>query len=187
MVRGWTAAVCLSVLAAIPAPAAGPKAIEVEDADGRKQHLNAPGRISVVIASNQTLQERTRLAGRACDRFQGLPRFRSYVLVDLRGSLAHWAKGYTVRRMRKDLDAEAERIAPWVRKNGSTDDPRTLVSAIPDFEGGTCRALGWEETGKNLRVVVFGPDGRVRKLWNNLEEYAELEAFLGTLREEMKP
>ena len=187
MVRGWTVAVCLSVLSAVTAPAAVPEAIGTEDADGRKQHLNAPGRISVVIASNQTLQERTRLAGSACDRFQGLPGFRAYVLVDLRGSMAHWAKGYTVRRMRKDLDAEAVRIAPWVRKNGSAEDPRTLVSAIPDFDGVVCRALGWEETGKNLRVVVFGRDGRVRKLWNNLEEYAELEAFLGTLREEMNP
>ncbi|MDX6767526.1 MAG: hypothetical protein SFU85_12140 [Candidatus Methylacidiphilales bacterium] len=136
-------------------------ALSVTDADGVRRRLDEPGRVTVVIYSNPAMQEWTRKAGASLDVFQGRPDFRSVVLVDLRKSMADWAKGYTVRRMQKDLDMEALRIAPAYRANGNHNNPRPDVSAVADFKGEVCQAVGWDEPADKKRVVVFGKDGKV--------------------------
>lgn len=135
--------------------------VSVTDADGVVRRLDEPGRVTVVIYSNPALQEWTRKAGASLDRFQGIQEFRSVVVVDLRKSMADWAPGYTTRRMQRDLDKEAERITPSYRSNGNKDNPRPDVSAVPDFKGEACKAVGWAEPANHKRVVVFGSDGKI--------------------------
>jgi hypothetical protein len=131
----------------------------VTDADGVQRRLDTPGRVTAVIYSNPQIQEWTRQAGQALDEFQGRPDFRIVVIVDLRGTMADWAPGYTVRRMKRDLDAEARRVAPFYAKNGNSADPRPELSAVPDFKGEASVGVGWNKPGALRRVIVFGKDG----------------------------
>lgn len=150
-------------------------ALTVTDADARERRLDEPGRVTVVIYSNPALQDWTRRAGASLDRFQGLEDFRLVVVVDLRKTMADWATGYTIRRMQKDLDKEAERMAPFFRAKGNPDDPRSHVSAVADFKGGTSLSLGWTEPANRKRVLVFGKDGKVFFSTEDLGDFSELQ------------
>jgi len=149
-------------------------AIRVKDADGVERRLDEPGRVTAVIYSNPAVQDWTRKAGAALDEFQGRADFRAVVVVDLRGTMADWAPGYTVRRMQRDLDAEAGRVAPFYQKNGNSGNPRPDMSAVADFKGEACRPLGWVEPAQRRRVVLFGKDGREA---HRSEDQADLEAW----------
>ena len=155
--------------------------IQAIDVDGKTLVLNAQGRVTVVLYSNQSVQDDTRAAGRSLDDFQGLENFRNIVVVDLRGSLANWASGYTQRRMVRDLDKEAERIRPSYLKNGSRRDPRLDVCAVADFKGDTCLKLGWQTTSETMRVIVFDAGGGEVQRWENIKDYRPLQQLLGRL------
>lgn len=150
-------------------------ALTVRDADGVERRLDQPGRVTAVIYSNPALQEWTRKAGASLDKFQGRAAFRAVVVVDLRGTMADWAPGYTTRRMQRDLDAEARRVTPSYRTNGNPADPRPQMSAVPDFKGEASRALGWEVPGDRKRVVVFGKDGKVVFRSDDAVEFSGLQ------------
>ena len=166
----WTALIWL--VSALALSAAEP--LTVEDADGKKVPFNPAARVTVIIGSNENIQQRTREAGKALDGFQGRPDFRAVVLVDLRDSIGNLVPWIVRGRMRADLDKEARRITPSYRANGNAGDPRPDVSAVPDFDGKICRQIGWEKPGKTLRVVVFGKDGAAARRWEDLTDYAEL-------------
>ena len=177
---------CLRVSILLLVPLLAPLAIsaaelKITDVDGRERMLNGKGKVHVVIYSNEDVQDRTRAAGKSLDEFQGLPEFRSIVVVDLRGSLANLAKGYTQRRMIRDLDAEARRVTPFYRKNGNQGDPRLDVSAVADFQGELAGKLGWKETAETLRVIVFDQNGGEAARWENLQDYAPLQKVVGKL------
>lgn len=165
--------------------------ITAVDADEIKRELNKPGWVSVIIYSNEALQDWTREAGKALDPFQGMKDFRAMVVVDLRNSLALLAKGYTQRRMQRDLDAEAERVTPYYRKNGNPGDPREGMMAIADFHGETCEALGWEKKTRDQRIIVFNRKGEVARSWESIEDFKELQAAvrsqLQSVTEEAQP
>lgn len=155
--------------------------IKVIDADGISRTLNQIDQITVIIYSNPAVQSRTRLAGKALDSFQGKAAFRSVVVVDLRGSMANWATGYTTRRMVKDLDQEALRITPFYRQNGNLNNPRNDVSAVADFKGNVCLALGWEKPANKLRIIIFNQKGKNIREWADLKEVSELTDYLKNL------
>ncbi len=160
-------AAVLSAMAPLRAAPPGGEPITAVDADGRVWALNKPGRVLVVIGNDPGTSREARDCGKALDEFQGRSDFRAVVLVDLRGYPAGIAPGYTRRRMQKDLDAEALRVAPFYRKNGNPGDPRRDIGAIPDFDGAVCARLGWGPRQEGLRVVVFGWDGREAARWDN--------------------
>lgn len=135
--------------------------VRVVDADEVERRLDEPGRVTAVIYTNSALQRWTREAGAALDEFQGRRDFRLVVVADLRGTMADWAPGYTVRRMRRDLDAEARRVTPFYLKNGNRSDPRPDMSAVADFDGEASVRLGWEKPANLRRVLIFGKDRRV--------------------------
>lgn len=153
---------------------AGAAEIRAVDADGKERVLNAANQVTLVLYTNAALQEKTREAARAVDVLQGRPGFRVIVVADMRGTLALMAKGYTQRRMQRDLDAEAQRVEPWYRKNGNRESPRPHVSAVADFKGEVCEKLGWEKSPAKLHAVLFGRNGREVKRWEDLKNYTEL-------------
>lgn len=159
-------------------------AVSVTDADGVVRRLDEPGRVTVVIYSNPALQDWTRKAGASLDKFQGIPEFRSVVIVDLRKSMADWAPGYTIRRMQKDLDKEAGRITPAYRSNGNKKNPRPDVSAVADFKGEACKAVGWTEPANHKRVVVFGIGGKVVYRSEEAAEFSALQKAVAKALEE---
>jgi hypothetical protein len=141
--------------------AQSPSPLSVTDADGKVWTLNAPGRVTVIIGNSPASAQAARDCGKALDEFQGRPDFRALVVVDLRGSLAHFAQGYTRYRMRHDLNAEAVRITPWYRRNHNLSDPRRDIGAVADFDGSVCDPLGWPRDVPGLRVVIFDKTGNV--------------------------
>jgi hypothetical protein len=148
--------------------------IKAKDADGVVRNLNPAGQVTVIVYSNPEVQDRTRQTGRALDPFQGREDFRSIVVVDLRGTMADWAPGYTIRRMVKDLDQEALRVTPAYREKGNKTNPRPDLSAVADFKGETCLQLGWEKPVNQLRVLIFDKKGKKYREWGDLKNFNEL-------------
>ena len=170
-VVGW--AVFSGISAAEP-----PARLRITDVDGRERELNATGRVTAVIYSNPQVQDWTRQAGKALDEFQGRRDFRIVVVVDLRGTMADWAPGYTVRRMQRDLDAEAQRVLPFYKKNDNGSDPRQDMSAVADFKGEVCRRLGWQKPLPHHRVVIFGKNGLEAAREENQSDLGQLRAWV---------
>lgn len=150
-------------------------ALQADDVDGKPVRLNAPDAVTAVISSSPETQVRTREAGARLDRFRGRHDFRLVIVVDLRDSLAGMVTGYVKGRIRKDLDAEAERLRPFYRANGNLRDPRADLATIPDFGGTAVDRLHWDKDASRLRVTVFGTDGRELKKWDDLKDPSELD------------
>jgi hypothetical protein len=130
------------------------------DADNRNVLLNRPGFISVIVGTNEDSQDAARAAGKAMYPFQGRPDFALIVVVDLRHSIASWVPSIVITRMRVSLDQEAIELKPYFLKNGNRSNPRPATHVIPDFTGTICPQLNWKEGAQDLRVIIFGADGR---------------------------
>lgn len=130
--------------------------------------LNPPKGVAVVIYSSPKVQDQTREAGLLLHQFVGKPDFQFMVLVDLRKTMANWAPGYTKRRIQRNLMEKFKALPPVPGRDLKTMG-RLDVSAIADFEGHTCMALGWKEPEDKLRVLVFS-DGYEIKRWDNLTQ-----------------
>ena len=137
-----------------------------KDCDGRVVDLNPAGQITVVMASSQPLADTTREFGRAVYGWQGRNEFRVIVVVDLRKSLGTLFKGWTVGKMKADLDEEAERLVPWYRANKNPGNPRGDLCGIADFDGHVTDSLEWGSDEKKMKVTIFGKTGDV--IWSEM-------------------
>ncbi len=136
----------------------------VQTVDGVTLNLADPTWATVVIYSNQQVQRQTRAAGSIFDPLQGKPRFRQVIIVDLRGSMANWAPGFTIRTIQRDLDQEASRVEPFFKANGNPDNPRNSLYVVADFTGKTCEALGWVHPLRQEQILFY-PRRGPRRLW----------------------
>jgi hypothetical protein len=152
-------------------PAAPPPArkYHATDADGKSVPLNPPGRITIVVGTNEDSQDAARAAGRAMYPFQGRPDFGLIVVVDLRHSIASWVPSMVISRMKVSLDQEAFELKPYYLKNGNHNNPRGYTHVIPDFDGAICPQLQWKEHDDKLRIILFGVDGRILESLDNLD------------------
>lgn len=137
----------------------------IKNCDGQETVLNPQGQFTVVMASSQPLADTTREFGRALYPWQGLEDFRLIVVVDLRKSLGSFVRSWTKGRMKADLDEEALALKPWFQARGNTNNPRTYLCAIPDFDGKATEALGWGSDDEVMKVKIFGKDGE--KVWTS--------------------
>ena len=151
--------------------------------DGKTVSLNPVGNVTVLLASSQPLADQTREFGRAVYGWQGRSEFRVIVVVDLRKSLGTLFKGWTVGKMRADLNEEAERLIPWYRANKNPNNPRPDLCGIADFDGKVTESLGWGSDDTKMKVSIFGKNGDV--VWSNVNLrtpaslQAEIEKLLG--------
>ena len=136
-----------------------------KNCDGKPTELNPKGKFTVVMASSQPLADTTREFGRALYPWQGLEDFRVIVVVDLRKSLGTLFKGWTVGKMKADLDEEAITLTPWFQGRGNTNNPRPYLCAIPDFDGKATESLGWGPDHEIMKVTLFGKEGQV--IWSS--------------------
>ena len=168
----------VAMVRAADAPAqvdAAPGDLRAVDADGHNVFINHPGRITVVIGTNQDSQDGARAAGRAMYPFQGLQNFRLIVVADVRDSMATWVPSLVTSRMRVSLDHEAYEVKPYFVKNGNSGDPRKFSCAIADFSGTISPQLGWAKPTSDLRAIIFGTDGHVLKRWDALSDMKQLQ------------
>jgi len=140
---------------------------QVKNCDGKPTVLNPRGQITVVMASSQALADTTREFGRALYPWQGREDFRLIVVVDLRKSLGSFVRGWTKGKMKADLDEEAITLKPWFLARGNTNNPRSYLCAIPDFEGKATEALGWGSDDRVMKVKIFGKNGE--RVWASAE------------------
>ena len=154
-----------------------------KDCDGKVVELDSPDRITVVLASSQPLADTTREFGRALYGWQGRKEFRVIVVVDLRKSLGTLFKGWTVGKMKADLDEEAERLVPWYRANKNLGNPRGDLCGIADFDGYVTDSLEWGSDEKKMKVMIIGKKGVV--IWQAIDTtspkamQAEVKKLLG--------
>ena len=144
-----------------------------KNCDGKIVTLNPSGKITVVMASSQPLAETTREFGRSMYPWQGLEDFRVIVVVDLRKSLGTLFKGWTVGKMKADLNEEAETLQPWFRGRGNQGNPRETLCAIPDFDGKATESLGWGPDERKMKVSIFGKGGQL--IWSSRDVAASSE------------
>ena len=137
-----------------------------KDCDGRVVELNPADKITVVMASSQPLADTTREFGRALYGWQGRREFRVIVVVDLRKSLGTLFKGWTVGKMKADLDEEAERLIPWYRANQNPNNPRPDLCGIADFDGYVTNSLEWGSDEKKMKVMIIGKNGEI---WSEMD------------------
>jgi hypothetical protein len=147
-----------------------PHHIRAVDADKHNILINRTGVVTALIGTSEDSQQAARQAGVELHPFQGRPDFQLIVAVDLRGSLANWAPGFAISRMRSSLDDEAIDLKPYYLKNGNRSNPRGSCHVIPDFNGKLFTELGWPQTSSNLRAIVFGADGREYRRFDQLTD-----------------
>ena len=164
-------------IVALPPPAFSPHAHRVRavDADNHNILFNRPGMISVIVGTNEDSQDAARDAGKAMYPFQGRPDFQLIVVVDLRDSIANWAPSIVISRMRSSLDEEAVELKPYFRKNGNKGNPRTASHVVPDFSGTICPQLSWKDGSDDLRVIMFGVDGREIQRLDKVDDMSVLQ------------
>ncbi len=158
--------------------------VRAVDAFEIERVLNPPQGVAVVVYSNPKVQDRTREAGLLLHEFVGESGFQFMVLVDLRNTMADWAPGYTKRRMQRDL-LEKFKVLPAIPGRDLEKEGRPDVSAIADFKGEACIALGWLEPKDALRVLIFS-DGKEVKRWEDLTRMQELPATVRQLLAQKK-
>ncbi|NBS49018.1 MAG: hypothetical protein EBQ51_07940 [Verrucomicrobia bacterium] len=159
--------VFLLALLSLSACATAKELPHAKDCDGNVVDLHPAGRVTVVMASSQTLADTTREFGRALYGWQGRKEFRVIVVVDLRKSLGTLFKGWTVGKMRADLDEEAERLIPWYRANRNSANPRPDLCGVADFDGKITESLGWGADDRKMKVTIFGKGGDV--VWSDMD------------------
>jgi hypothetical protein len=172
---GCLAAAALLLAATTGNPQAAPapahvRHIRAVDADNHSILINRPGVVTALIGTSEDSQQAAREAGVAMYPFQGRRDFQLIVAVDLRDSLATWAPGIAISRMKSSLDSEAIELRPYYLKNGNRGNPRGACHVIPDFNGRLFTELGWPETSSSLRAIVFGADGREYKRFDQITD-----------------
>jgi len=141
----------------------------VTDAFEVERVLAPPGKVSVLIYSNASLAAKTREAGNLFNSLLGRDDFQLIVVVDLRSSLAHWAPGYTRRRMQRDLQAKIDGLSPEIQSYHGGQWPRPDITAIPDFEGTLCQFLEWSEPLEQIQGVIYS-EGQMVFRWKGIPE-----------------
>jgi hypothetical protein len=145
------------------------------DAFGNQTALHPPGQVTVLMGCAETTQRGCRAATRAVDHLRGRVGLRFVVLVDLRDSFGWILPAYVRRRIREDMKQEAVRLKPFYLENGNGGDPLRDMTAIPDFDGEACHAVGWREPLTAVAAVVYGRDGREIHRWDRLQDYFRFE------------
>jgi hypothetical protein len=167
-------AVALAFAASVAGTNTQGNVITIIDADDKKVLLNQPGMVTLVLVCSEDSQEACRKAGRTMDPVHGHANYRQRIIVDLRDSLGGFVEDFVKSRMREDMDEEAKHLKEVYAKNGSRRNPRSDLSATPDFEGELCAKLGFAETSENLRAILFGKDGKEIRRWEQVEDLNQL-------------
>ena len=164
-------------IVALPPPVFSPHArkFHAVDADNHNLLFNRPGLITVIIGTNEDSQDAARDAGKAMYPFQGRRDFQLIVVVDLRDSIANWAPSVVISRMRSNLDEEAVELKTHFLKNGNKSNPRPTCHVVPDFSGTICPQLGWKDGSDDLRVIIYGVDGREIQRLDKVDDMSVLQ------------
>ena len=162
----------LSPLGAKP----GTTPISGQDVNGKPVAVNGHGHYTVVLYTNPDLEDDSRKMTRALDPFRGRSDFALIRVVDLRGSLPPGMRGIVRGQIRSEMVKEDQRL-----KKKGVNDASARAPIIPDFDGSTLEALGWDDTYSQVHLVVYDRGGREIKRLANVSDAHQLTKVVSGL------
>lgn len=142
-----------------------------KDADGKNVTLNPQGQTTLILIGNDDHEDDLRDAARVVDDIRGNPKFRLYVVVDLRDSLGGIAPNLVYSQMKENMDDEQPQLRELYKLHGNKRNPRKDMATFADFDGQIVNMLGWkDETEDDIRAVLYDKNGRVVARWDALKK-----------------
>jgi hypothetical protein len=143
------------------ARAASHASLSAQDVNGHSVALNGSGHYTVVMYTNPDLEDVSRKVTHVLDSYRSRSDFALVRVVDLRGGVPPAMRGLVRTEIRKEQANESARL----RKEGVGSGDQAPI--IPDFDGSTLDALGWDSIYDQVHLVVYDRNGReIRRLEN---------------------
>lgn len=155
--------ILLGLLLALPGmvKAENHASIRAQDVNGKPVAVNAPGRYTIVMYTNPDLEEASRKVTRVLDTYRSRSHFAFVCVVDLRGGVPPPMRSIVKTEIRKEQAREDTRL----RKAGVASGDQAPI--IPDFDGTTLEALGWDSVYDQVHMVVYDTHGHeIKRLQN---------------------
>ena len=154
-------AVTVLIFSSIMVQASDEASLNAQDVNGHAVVLNGSGHYTVVMYTNPDLEDASRKVTRALDSYRSRSDFALVRIVDLRGGVPPAMRGIVRTEIRKEQANESARL----RKAGVSSGDQAPI--IPDFDGSTLDALGWDSIYDQVHLVVYDRHGReVKRLEN---------------------
>ena len=133
-----------------------PPAVHIsgQDAYGKPVEVNGKGHYTLVMYTNPDLEDTSRKVSVALDRFRSRSNFSFVRVVDLRGGVPPGMRGIVRVHIREEVAMETKRL-----KKAGVSTAHDHAAIIPDFNGDTLDALGWDSVYDTVHVVVYDPKG----------------------------
>lgn len=171
----WASFVLATSVLSSASPTAPAVAISGADASGHTVAVNAPGHYTLVMYTNPDLEDTSRKVSRALDSYRSRHDFAFVRVVDLRGGVPPEMRGIVRVQIRKEEANEAVRLK---KAGGDSANPAPI---IPDFNGSTLDALGWDSTYDQVHVVLYDLHGHEIKRLTNVSDPKEITKFVESI------
>ncbi len=136
------------------ASASASVSISGQDVNGHAVNVNGKGHYTVVMYTNPDLEDDSRKMTVALDPYRSRSDFTLIRVVDLRGNVPPEMRSIVRVEIRKEEVKESARL----KKAGVSVSNQAPI--IPDFNGSTLDALGWDSVYDQVHVVVYDTHGR---------------------------
>lgn len=167
------AAVLLSLMVLAGAQGAAragtPVAISGQDVDGHAVAVNGRGHFTVVMYTNPDLEDASRKMTLALDAYRSRSDFMLVRVVDLRGGVPPEMRSVVRMQIRSEQAKENVRL-----KKAGVDATSAHAPIIPDFNGSTLDALGWDDTYDEVHMVMYDPSGNEVKRLENVTDAKQM-------------
>lgn len=165
-----------SALVCVAKPAAT-AAISGQDVNGHAVALNGTGHYTLVMYTNPDLEDSSRKVTLALDRYREHSNFTLVRVVDLRGGVPPGMRSIVRVQIRKEQAKEDVRL-----KKVGVSGAGQHAPIIPDFNGSTLNALGWDSVYDKVHVVVYDPKGHeIKRMADGSDPKAVTKVVAGIL------
>jgi len=137
----------------VTAQAASHSSISAQDVNGKLVALNGPGHYTVVLYTNPDLEDATRKVTHVLDPYRSRSDIAFVRVLDLRGGVPPDMRGIVKTEIRRQQAKEDQRL----KKEGVASGDKAPI--IPDFNGSTLDALGWDSIYDEVHLVIYDPHG----------------------------
>ncbi len=151
-------------------------AISGEDVNGKPVAVNGPGHCTVVMYTNPDLEDTSRKMTLALDSYRSRSDFTLVRVVDLRGGVPPEMRGIVRVQIRKEQVKEDARL-----KKAGVDAASGHAPIIPDFNGSTLDALGWNDIYDSVQLVVYDRSGHEIKRIANVSDPKQLTKVVDSI------
>ncbi len=139
--------------------------ISGQDANGKSVTVNGTGHYTVVLYTNPDLEDDSRKLTLALDPYRGRSDFAFVRVVDLRGGVPPGMRSIVRGHIRDEETKENARL-----KKAGVSASSNAAPIIPDFNGTTLNALGWDSIYDQIHVVIYDPSGKEIKRLANVSD-----------------